>query len=47
MLQGEKLGDRIDELGDRFAATVDRLKREDNNNIINNNSMIHSDDNHE
>ena len=34
MLQGEKLGNRIVELGDRFAATVDRLKREDNNKPI-------------
>ena len=36
MLQGEKLGDRIVELGDRFAATVDRLNREDNNKPIHN-----------
>ena len=34
MLQGEKLGNRIIELGDRFAATVDRLKRENNNKPI-------------
>ena len=34
MLQGERLGNRIDELGDRFATTVDRLKREENNKPI-------------
>ncbi|MAJ91279.1 MAG: hypothetical protein CMF40_03715 [Legionellales bacterium] len=31
MLQGEHLADRIVELGDNFAATVNRLKREENN----------------
>ena len=40
MLQGEKLGDRIDELGDRFAATVDRLNREDNNKPILKNAYL-------
>ena len=34
MLQGERLGDRIVELGDHFAGTVDRLKREENNKPI-------------
>ena len=34
MLQGERLGERIVELGDHFAGTVDRLKREENNKPI-------------
>ena len=34
MLQGEQLADRIVELGDNFASSVNRLKREENNKPI-------------
>ena len=34
MLQGDQLADRIVELGDNFASSVNRLKREENNKPI-------------
>ncbi len=40
MLQGERLGERIVELGDHFAGTVDRLKREENNKPILKNAYV-------
>ena len=40
MLQGEHLANRIVELGDRFATTVDRLKREEDNKPVLKNAYI-------
>jgi len=40
MLQGEYLAERIEKLGDQFASTVDRLKREENNKPILRNAYI-------